>query len=205
MKKGFVIAITTLLLVALIVTLGIRLFTKDENLQKSNEYLEDPESYMEELKEKYQGGSEEHEHEDETHEKPLEYYESLRDEWQQEDKLIVTDENYIPMMVVIDKYHDSFEGKRIELIGFVYREPEFTENQFVVGRRADPCCTENAEGIYGLLSTSPSTSNFEDNQWVKVKGTLSKMEYFEIEVPYLLIEDIKEIEPPSDPYVYESE
>jgi putative membrane protein len=206
MKKG--IAITTVLLTVLMIVFGIKVFVKDDdsmNVKKSNEYLEDPESYMDGLKEKYEVESEEHDHGQghDVQEKTIEYYENLKNEWIQKDNLVVTDENYIAMMYVIDKYHESFEGKQIEVIGFVYREPEFLEDQFVIGRRANPCCVEDAEGIYGLLSISSSAKDFARDQWVKATGTLSKTEYFGVKVPYLQIKNIKQIEPPEDPYVYE--
>jgi putative membrane protein len=210
MKKG--IALATVLLTVTVIIFGIKVFVKDEESverKKSSEYLEDPEAYMEDLKEQYEVESDEHEHEpgngQDTHEKTLEYYENLKDEWVQKDYLIMKDDNYIPMMIVLDKFHESFEGKKIELIGFVYREPDFSEDQFVIGRRGNPCCVEDTEGIYGLLSTTPRANEFSNDQWVKVTGTLSRTEYFAIEVPYLKIEEIIPIEAPEDPYVYEEE
>jgi putative membrane protein len=190
--------------IVLIIGFGIKEWIVDKELKKSNEYLEDPEAYMEGLKEKYEADSEEHAHEHGhgENEKPEEYYEELKNEWTGLEQLIVTEENYIPMMIVIDHYPDSFVGKRIELTGFVYREPEFSDEHIVIGRRGNPCCVED-EGIFGIISSASNASEFTDNQWVKVEGKLSKMNYFGVTVPHLIIEDIRKIEAPEDPFVYE--
>jgi putative membrane protein len=205
MKKAFTIII--ILLTVLTITLSLMVLIKDDEslyLNKSNEYLENPKGYMEKLNEKYQVKEKEHEIHD-THDTPTGYYENLKNELIQSNKLVFTDGNYTSIMYVIDKYHESFLGKQVELIGFIYREPEFSENQFVIGRRGNPCCVEDAEALYGLLSTTPKANELANDQWVKVIGRLSKTKYLINEVPYLIVEEVIEIEPPKDPYVYEPE
>lgn len=141
---------------------------------------------------------------DHTEDRPDEYYENLKKEFVQMDKIIVSDENFISIMSVLDRFPESFEGKKIELIGFIFREPEFLETQVVIARRGDPCCVDEYDGVYGLLSTTTIASELLDNQWVKVSGTLSTTEYSAIEVPYLQIREVIKINPLKQPYVYET-
>jgi putative membrane protein len=202
MKKMLKLTMVTLLAI-LIIFLSIKVFFKNEerlDLERSRAYLDDPKSYMEELNEQYRITDEEHD----TNEKSNEKYEKFRDKIIKEDKIVFNDENYTSMMYLIDKYYRQLLGKQIELKGFIYREATFSEEQFVIGRHGNPCCVEDEDAIFGLLATSPKANEFANDQWIKVKGTLSKTEYFINEVPYLVIDEIFEIEPPKDPYVYDS-
>ncbi|WP_191567506.1 TIGR03943 family putative permease subunit [Metabacillus idriensis] len=153
---------------------------------------------MEKLNEKYQLEFENH---DNTEDKPEEYYENFKKEFIQMDKIIITDENFISIMSVHDRFPDSFEGKQIEITGFIFREPDFSETQLVIGRRADPCCADEHDGFYGLLSTTTNASELSDDQWVKVSGTLITTKYLSKKVPYLKIKEVIKIKQPTKPYV----
>ncbi|MFZ3590087.1 hypothetical protein ACOI1C_12595 [Bacillus sp. DJP31] len=199
MKKTLVIL--TALIVFILTALGTNLilFKEDEktiNQDKANAYLKDPKSYLEKLNEEEQP-KEEHD----SHGLSPEYYESLKNEYLLLDKLVFTDENFTSLMYVIDRYYESFVGEKIELIGFIYREEGFLENQFVVGRRG----VEEREAIHGLLSTASNAIDLDEDQWVKVSGTLSKTDYLGKEVAYLQIDEVVEIEEPANPDVHEPE
>ncbi|MBM6616268.1 TIGR03943 family putative permease subunit [Bacillus suaedaesalsae] len=211
MKKGYLYSIGAVLVIAIVIVFIISMNRDNENeiaLEKSKEYLEDPESYMDELKEKYEadehetekGHDHDHSHE-ELSEEQVAFYEQQKEKYLQEEKLLLTDENYIVLMNLIDKYPAEFEGKGIELIGFIYRDPAFMENQFVIGRQEDPCCTDEPEAIYGILSTVLNANRFPDGEWVKATGELTKSTFIMSEVPFLLVESIEKIEAPAAPYV----
>jgi uncharacterized membrane protein YcgQ (UPF0703/DUF1980 family) len=50
------------------------------------------------------------------------------------DKIVVKPEIYLEVLSSIDLFKEPFIGKKIEISGFVYRENDLKENQFVVGR-----------------------------------------------------------------------
>lgn len=209
MKKSFLYVIGAVFLVS-ISAFVIFFFNRDGEedlaLNKSKEYLKDPDSYMNDLKEKYDGEEQktEHDHDhEELSEDKLAFYEKQKAKYLQEEKLVLTEKNYVVLMNLIDKYPSEFEGKKIELTGFIYREPGFMENQFVIGRREDPCCTEEPEAIYGILSTVLNADQFPADQWVKASGELTKTTYLMSEVPFLLVESIEKIEAPKNPFVTE--
>ncbi|USK33726.1 TIGR03943 family protein [Bacillus sp. F19] len=173
---------------------------KEEPLANAKEYLEDPDGYMEKLNEKY-----EPEHEDDHHaeDKPDEYYENQKNDLLKMDKIILSNENYISILDVLDRFPKEFAGKQIEMTGFVFREKDFSETQFVIARKGDPCCTDEHDGLYGLLSEMENGKALHDKQWVNVSGELSTSMYSGAEVPYLLIKKSSKIKPPAQPYVYE--
>ncbi|MCM3652466.1 TIGR03943 family putative permease subunit [Metabacillus litoralis] len=177
-------------------------------------YLNDPEEYMKNLEKRVQenaGGAPnsspdvplEHPEGFEIQAPPEDVYESLEKEMLRMDKIVLEDENYIAMTTILDKSPEKFEGKEIEFVGFVYREPDFNEDQFVVARFGLSCCVADAS-VYGTLATFPNAKKYDEDQWVKVKGNLTKTEYNDWEIPYVQILSIEQIEQPKSPYVYET-
>ncbi|WP_282033678.1 TIGR03943 family putative permease subunit [Metabacillus indicus] len=172
----------------------------EEPYANAKEYLEDPDSYMEELDEKYKPELEDDHH---AEEKPDDYYQNQKNELLKMDTIILTNENYTSVLDVLDRFPKEFEGKQIELTGFVHREKDFKQTQFVVARSGDPCCKDEHDGLYGLFSAAENAADFKDRQWVSVTGELQTTMYSSTEIPYLQIKEISKIDPPSQPYVYE--
>ncbi|MRX72401.1 TIGR03943 family protein [Bacillus lacus] len=180
-------------------------------------YLSDPEEYMKQLEERVEGNASgntdsdqpqsdvplEHPEGFEIEAPPEGYYEKLEAEMLQSDKITLTEEQYIQMTNIIDKFPEKFAGKEMELIGFVYREPDFESNQFVVARFGLSCCVADAS-VYGTLAAMPDGEALEEDQWVRVSGVLEQTTYNDWNLPYLQINSIEKIEQPSEPYVYEN-
>ncbi|MBM7702440.1 TIGR03943 family putative permease subunit [Metabacillus iocasae] len=133
---------------------------------------------------------------------PKGYYEKVEASLKEQKKITVKDEEYIPVMNVIESNVEAFVGKEIEVDGFVYREPEFEDNQFVVARFGLSCCVADAS-VYGTLATSKHAQKFEEDEWIKVKGVIEQIEYNGLLLPYIQIKEITKIERPANPYVYE--
>ena len=55
--------------------------------------------------------------------------------------------------------------------------------------------------VVGFLCHSNIASNFEDHTWVEIEGTITKGNYYG-DMPIIEIENIKQIQEPSDEYVY---
>ncbi|WP_120119243.1 hypothetical protein [Bacillus terrae] len=50
-------------------------------------------------------------------------------------------------VAILDIFYDQqhlFVGKEVEITGFVYKEPEFKENQLVIARFGISCCYADA-------------------------------------------------------------
>lgn len=101
---------------------------------RAEAYLDDPDSYMENPEEAKEGIDEkladaplEHPEGFEVQAPPEGYYEELKAEMLEMDTIVVDDDRYIPMMNIIDMNVKEFVGKRIEILGFVYRESDFTK------------------------------------------------------------------------------
>lgn len=180
-----------------------------EGKSRAEAYLEDPEGYMDALEsgnssnEDIPLDDEDHITEDKLYDDEWydDYYDTLYDELITEKTIIVTDENYLDVMTVLDLHLDDFLGKEIEIIGFAYREPDFSEDQLVAARFAMTCCTADA-GVYGTLIESEQAANFDDDTWFRAVGTIEKGKLYERSLPLVKDAQLQEIEEPESPYVY---
>ncbi len=181
----------------------------DTDTSRAEAYLDDPEGYMEDqengqptIDEQLADAPLEHPEGFELQEPPEGYYEELKAEMLEMDTIVVDDERYIPMMNIIDMSIDEFVGKKIEMVGFVYREADFTENQFVVARFGLSCCVADAS-VYGTLSTMSGGGDLQNDDWVKVSGTLTTTQYNNWTLPYVEVDTLEKVEQPDSPYIYE--
>lgn len=126
--------------------------------------------------------------------------ESLRDELLENDKIIVSEARYLDITDNIYAYLDWFLGKEIEIVGFVYKQPDLEEDQFVVARFGITCCVADAS-VFGILSTSGEMFEVEEDEWVRATGYLSKITLEDWDYPYLQITDIEKVEEPENPYI----
>ncbi|MCG7337584.1 TIGR03943 family protein [Sporosarcina sp. ACRSM] len=126
---------------------------------------------------------------------------ALKAELVNSEKIIVDDERYLDIMSALIASPDLYSGKEIEIIGFVYKEPEFDQNQLVIARFSVTCCIADAV-VLGLLASADDHPNLKEDQWVKATGHLSKTTFNGLHTPSLLITEIEEIEQPEYPYVY---
>lgn len=131
------------------------------------------------------------------------YYLELAQELENEDIIIVTAQNYLDIMTVLDIHLDQFVGKEIVMEGFVYREPDFADNQMVVARFSMTCCVADA-AVYGTMIETDMAGEFENDTWVHVRGTLDKSTYHEFTIPLIHLREITVIDEPDQPYVFPS-
>ena len=66
----------------------------------------------------------------------------------------------------------TFNGQPADVIGFVYVEPSFGTNQFMVARFAISCCVADATAI-GVPVVWDQTPTLKQGEWLEVKGTFS--------------------------------
>lgn len=96
----------------------------------------------------------------------------------------------------------SYVGKRFSISGYVYRMPDFTENEFVIARTMIINSNQNANAvIVGILANSSNVKNFKNNDWVSCVGTIKKGTY-KGDMPVLVVDEITKIEVPEDDFVY---
>ncbi|PIC62868.1 TIGR03943 family protein [Sporosarcina sp. P13] len=128
-------------------------------------------------------------------------YDEFLAEYSEMDHIEVTDENYLDVISVINIYLDKFVGKTLTMKGFVYREPDFNEQQIVVARFAMNCCVADAS-VFGTIVESDQVQSYETDSWIEVTGTINETSYKGQKVMRLSPDQIVKIDTPKDPYVY---
>ncbi len=94
-----------------------------------------------------------------------------------------------------------FNGQPVDIIGFVYREPDFAEDQFMVARFTLSCCVADASAL-GLPVTYTGAGELEEGAWVHVIGQMKVGDFGEDLMPIIQPDDIVTVEQPEHPYLY---
>jgi putative membrane protein len=116
-------------------------------------------------------------------------------------EIVVTEKSYMDILTTLDMFLDPFVGKKLTISGFVYRDDTMKTDRFVIGRFAVQCCTADAMP-YGVMVESANPSQYANDTWLKITGTLGKMNYKGNEIMNLKLEKAVKIKPAEDPYVY---
>lgn len=128
-------------------------------------------------------------------------YKELLQKIKTEPIITLTEKNYADYLNTISLYSKEVEGKKIRLIGFVYRDDTLKKNEFVTGRFTVTCCTADAT-VVGFITSYKQSDQFKLNQWIEVTGTLKNVLYDGYDMPVVELESYRIIDPPKDPYIY---
>lgn len=115
--------------------------------------------------------------------------------------ILLNDKVFLDGLTTMELYAKEFAGKEIETLGFVYRQPDFTAQQFVVARFSVSCCTADAN-VFGVLVENDQGSKWAKDSWVKVRGKLEARSVDGYDMLVLRASQIEQVKPPKDPYVY---
>jgi uncharacterized repeat protein (TIGR03943 family) len=117
--------------------------------------------------------------------------------------LISGEKNIIDWLIDIENSlsPDELDGQQAHVVGFVYRDGRFSESQLRVGRFIVSCCVADAAPV-GLIVQGEEAADFEDDQWIEVQGHFETNLFDGEATPLLIIDQIKAIEQPPQPYLY---
>lgn len=96
---------------------------------------------------------------------------------------------------------NELDGEQADLIGFIYREPTFGDDQFMIARYSISCCVADASAL-GVPATWADTAALEQGQWVRVQGAFQTGSFRDNVLPILQVASIEPIEQPEHPYLY---
>lgn len=128
--------------------------------------------------------------------------EELKNELLKSPKITVNDAYYLDTLDIIVNNIDSFVGKEIELLGFVYKEADLKADEFVVARFAISCCIADSS-VYGLIASASMANPVVTDEWIRTTGVISKTTVNDWELPMIQVTNVERIDQPEDPYVYE--
>jgi len=96
----------------------------------------------------------------------------------------------------------AFNGQDLSVIGFVYREPDFPENYFMVVRFTISCCVADSSAIgLPVFVNGISTDDIADGEWVRVEGRFEVGDFQGQTLPIIHLDDITPVAQPDNPYL----
>jgi putative membrane protein len=96
----------------------------------------------------------------------------------------------------------EFDGEEANVVGFVFRDSRFAENQFMVTRFTLSCCVADALAV-GLVVNFEGGDDFALDTWVRIEGTFEETEFDGSIIPILYAESVTPVEQPAQPYLYQ--
>lgn len=112
----------------------------------------------------------------------------------------ITTDNYTDILKAVHDNLDTYIGQKIHFSGYIYRAIDFKDNEFVLARNM--IINSNSETlIVGFLCNSDKIKKMPDSTWIEITGTIKKGIYHS-EIPIIYVTELKQIEKPSDEFVY---
>ncbi|MCM3630832.1 TIGR03943 family protein [Paenibacillus glycanilyticus] len=119
----------------------------------------------------------------------------------QQDLIEMKDQWFIEKLEAINRFVDNFQGKTIQITGFVYRDKQLPGGQLIVGRMAMTHCIADI-APYGMIVETPSADDYANDTWITVTGTIGKTQAGGRDIMKIVATDIEAAEPSAVPYVY---
>lgn len=129
------------------------------------------------------------------------HYQQLAEALLAQDIIIVEDRGFLDTMLVISAYQDKFQGREIELSGFVYRDQAMAENELAITRTAITCCLADAS-FYGILVRGDGLNVFPTDSWIKIRGIIEQGLVLDQDMLMISSIEAQPVETPESPYVY---
>ena len=117
-----------------------------------------------------------------------------------EEIIEITSNNYTNVLKAVHDDIDAYIGKQIQFTGFIYRVFDLSDTEFVLARNMI-INSDNQAVVVGFLCDYKDASNFPNNTWVEVTGTISKGNYHG-DIPIIEVTKINDVDCPTDEFVY---
>ncbi|MEG0628949.1 MAG: TIGR03943 family protein [Enterococcus sp.] len=127
----------------------------------------------------------------------------LMKKYETDQKLEVTDENYLEVMELIYNYPNSFVGKNISFNGFIYETQKNQQKYDFMFRFGIIHCVADS-GVFGLMTKLPANLAVKNNEWLHVEGTITLdfFEPFQRQLPAVNVTKAQTVTAPKNQYVY---
>ena len=95
----------------------------------------------------------------------------------------------------------EFNGEPLDVIGFVYREPQHSDDEFMISRFTMSCCVADAFPI-GMPARMEGAGDLRPGGWVRVGGSLQAENFDGALLPVIQVESLETVDEPEQPYLY---
>jgi len=163
-----------ILLSIVIIFFAVNFFVVSEEAIEQNHYLNGIASFISKIQthsdEKIKINNEDKEQIIEKSQQPLQGYGISP-----EGVVTLDDEYFGYLYYEIEKNSRLYAGREVIVTGFVFKESDF--NEIKVARIQLPKCGSEEEQVLGLMCITEKALDFNNDEWVTVKGTLIVKSY----------------------------
>jgi uncharacterized repeat protein (TIGR03943 family) len=99
---------------------------------------------------------------------------------------------------------EALVGKPVDVVGFVFHEPDAGDDRFVVARYVLTCCTADGSGV-GLPVVWPGGATLSSDAWLRVAGTIGRDTRAGAAQLAIIAERVELVPQPRMPYLYGSQ
>jgi putative membrane protein len=117
------------------------------------------------------------------------------------DEIVMTDTNFVKWVAEISDNMNKYKGKKISVVGFVFKSDMLSKNEFVPARLMMTCCTADLQPV-GFLCRYNEGELLTKDSWVLVKGTIDVENYKGQDMPVIIGESVDKADKPKVDYVY---
>ena len=118
----------------------------------------------------------------------------------QKDAFKIATKNYTNVLKSVHDNIDTYIGKKINFVGYVYRVSDLKDTQFVLAR--DMIISSNRQYVVvGFLCDYGNAKDFKDGCWVEITGKITKGDYHG-DMPIIEVSKLKVVDKPNEEYVY---
>ena len=118
----------------------------------------------------------------------------------QKDAFKIATKNYTNVLKSVHDNIDTYVGKKINFVGYVYRVSDLKDSQFVLAR--DMIISSNRQYVVvGFLCDYALAKDFKDGTWVEMTGKITKGDYHG-DMPIIEVSKLKVVDKPNEEYVY---
>lgn len=116
--------------------------------------------------------------------------------------IAVGDDEFYPWLAEIYTNMEKYEGYKIKVKGFVFRDAETMKaNEFVPARLLMSCCVADLVPC-GIICEYDKASELKEDTWVTVEGVIRISEYEGQPEPQITVTKISPAEKPDPEYIY---
>lgn len=119
----------------------------------------------------------------------------------QNDTVFMYETNFVKWVNEISNNPLKYEGKKVTVTGFVFKDKQFKSNEFVPARMMMTCCAADMS-IVGLPAKYKLASELKQDSWFKFSGIIVNGDFNGQHMPIINIESAEEIGKPQYEYVY---
>lgn len=117
------------------------------------------------------------------------------------DTIVIDNGNFVYSVEQISNNADKYNGKKVQITGFIYRDKNFDSDKFVLARFMMVCCTADLQ-VVGIMCSSSQAVSLKNDSWFNLKGTIHESTYQGKKDSEIEVNSAESTEKPGDGYVY---